>query len=39
LVSVRHLPRTARELGLVDELAADPMRVARERLERLAPRH
>jgi enoyl-CoA hydratase len=31
-----HPPRTALELGLVDEVAADPMRVARERLEHLA---
>jgi len=31
-----HPPRTARELGLIDEVAADPMPVARERLERLA---
>jgi enoyl-CoA hydratase len=31
-----HPPRTARELGLVDEVAADPMPVARERLDRLA---
>ena len=31
-----HPPRTAYELGLVDEVAADPKRVGRERLERLA---
>jgi enoyl-CoA hydratase/carnithine racemase len=31
-----HPPRTARELGLVDEVAADPMPLAREHLERLA---
>jgi enoyl-CoA hydratase len=31
-----HPPRTACELGLVDGVSADPMRVARERLERLA---
>lgn len=31
-----HPPRVALELGLVDEVAADPMRAARDRLERLA---